>query len=81
MNALNVLCARVLPILSELDGLDVMIHRVLDDQALKNLDVLDAQTSKNLSVPDELLFQGVPNLMNPNEPDGQCENCLVLSCA
>jgi hypothetical protein len=41
----------------------------------------DRVSKKKKGALDELLFQDVPILMNPNELDAQYENCLVLSCA
>ena len=70
MNALGARCVLVLLILSALDDLDV-----------KNLHVSDGQDVQSWGVLDELLFQDVPILMNPNELDARHENCLVLSCA
>jgi hypothetical protein len=81
MNVLGARCVLVLQILSALGDLDVKSLHVSDGQDEQSLGVLDAPISTNSSVPDELLFQDVPILTNPNELDARCENCLVLSCA
>jgi Icc-related predicted phosphoesterase len=49
-----------------------------DDPDEQNLHVQDARVSTKQGALDELLFQDVPILMNPNERGARCENDLVL---
>jgi hypothetical protein len=75
---LNVQDGQVLQNLNEQDGPDEKHLHVQDDPDEQHLHVQDDRVSPKQGALDELLFQDVPILMNPNERGARCENDLVL---